>query len=125
MPTQLEEGIVIFNATKHGLYFQKGDGSIVYAPVDETINAASESKRVRMGGGVEYVNVRYKPTAFGDQQLIRIKENHPDAIVIGSNMCARAYPGRVFSPIPVKAERENYNRLLLNVYNRFNTHEGD
>lgn len=125
MPTKLEEGIVIFNATKHGLYFQTGDGSIVYAPVDETINAASESKRVRLTGCVEYVNVRYKPTSFGDLQVNRIHRQYPGVIIIGSNLAARAYPGKVFSPIPKKAERENYNRILLNVHNRFNTHEGD
>lgn len=125
MPTEITPEIVIFNATKHGLYFQRDDGVIIYAPVDETINCASESDRIRKEGPVEYVNVRYKPTVFGDQQIARIRKEYPKAIIIGSNLAARAYPGYVFSPIPFKGERADYNRILVNIHNRFNTHEGD
>jgi len=125
MPTEITPEIVIFNATKHGLYFQRDDGVIIYAPVDEVISCASESDRIRKEGPVEYVNVRYKPTVFGEQQIARIRGEHPKAIIIGSNLAARAYPGYIFSPIPFKGERTDYNRILVNVHNRFNTHEGD
>lgn len=102
----LPNGVKIFNATADTLIFDRYDWlATIRVPVDQTIGAGRGRTRV-------YEYPYHPPSGYG--RYVFIKEVYDGdkegrelldkiawgVVVVGSEIAARAYPGRVVVPVP-------------------------
>lgn len=102
MPVTLPSGLEIYNATPHELIFFSYDWEPqeVEVPSDDVISTDSRTVTVGFDKGVELVRTIFTPRVSGVYLLDRIKENYPNALVVGSHVAAQTYVGQVVAPLP-------------------------
>jgi hypothetical protein len=119
MPVRLPNGVTVVNVTPHDFVFYE-DGWIepITVPTDEVINAMPITENIKKGTGYHFVHVTYHKTDEGIEIIKEIRENHPDAVIVGSIIAAQAYPGEVVAPTPYKSTRYDKSMRLVKP-NRF------
>lgn len=118
MPTRLPNGLLIYNMTPHPLHFQT-DAGIVTAPSDGRVDAVPITKEVEGNKRYTLNNVRFVADKQTLEELRKIKEAEPDALIVGSMIAAKAYPSLVVYSVPVLRSR-GQTRLLVRS-DRFST----
>jgi len=95
----------IINTTPHPITLQSPNGH-VYAvqPCGVVLGAEPVEKYVghHKTTGAKLVRVCFMPNKEMGGKLVRLETEHPDAIIVGSMIAARAFPGRVFALVPVE-----------------------
>jgi hypothetical protein len=127
LPTKLPSGLIIYNVCAHDLHFWcgRGDGTIT-APSDGVINSLPVIHKVSEHNGYILTSIDYARTVAGDLYIKRIREECPEALIIGSIITAQAYIGDVVAPVPLRSVRRDSSSNLsirLNRSNRFATFE--
>lgn len=103
MPTELPNGIAIFNATPHNLNFwNPKTRDVTVAKSDMTINTRPVETVQEKWNGAEFVTVEYYPDDNGLDLIKFIREEYPGVLIVGSVLSAMAYPGEVVASIPLK-----------------------
>lgn len=94
----------IINTRPHFLRFQTASGEVYIVPSSrEIISAVTVEVFVKKGNnGIGLVRPEYRPTPEGWKTLKKLKEKHPNAIIVGSILTAQAYPGEIYAPVPLK-----------------------
>jgi hypothetical protein len=123
MPTTLATGVVVWNATPHEMHFYCGDGVVVSAPSDTIINATPVTRRVEEHPTYHIVELHFQPLPLGEQIIREIREETPDALIVGSIIAAQAYPGEVVASVPLQSQRyrKEYAQRLVRS-DRFTTY---
>lgn len=118
----LPNGITVFNATPHDIYFwDEGWDSPVQVPIDALVNAETvETSIVESRNGIDFVAVQFVPTTEGQAIIDQALAAGAD-IVAGSIIAAQAYRGRVaamlaapgYERVPPAEKRMNPYRFLV------------
>ncbi|RLG44269.1 MAG: hypothetical protein DRN81_04905 [Thermoproteota archaeon] len=85
---RLSNEVEIVNCTIHDLQFE--DGTIV-KPCGFQLMADIEEIPVETHDNYKIIRLSPKPTMHGLKELEIIRKNHPNAIIIGNVLSARAY----------------------------------
>lgn len=112
MPTRLPNGVLVFNLTPHDLDFPTENGMVV-APSDGMLDAVPVSTLVVDKGLYTINHVRFVGSDIGKQMIRDIRSTHPDALIIGSMIAARAYPKDVVYGVPIAKGRDRKNNRSL------------
>jgi len=111
--------ITIFNATPHPINFEV-NGEVETVEQDVVISATPTEEVVSVNGAITFVRTVFKPTEEGVETVHAAMMSGAN-IVVGSIISAQAYPGRVFSMIPMPGfERVPPARKRMNP-RKFNT----
>jgi hypothetical protein len=103
MPTELPNGISVFNATPHPLnFYDVKTKEVTVAESDIILNTRPIETLQERWKGVEFVSVEYRPEDNGLDLLRFIHREHPESLIVGSVLAAMAYPGEVVASIPLK-----------------------
>lgn len=105
--------VQIINVTPHPMNFETPDGEIVTVPPSgfETrarVNSISNGTF----GGAELIISEYEGTEVGKRLVNKLADYNPDAIIVGSALSAKAYPGIVFKGIPVRRPEGNGFKVM-------------
>lgn len=79
----------------------------------------------RLNNLVTLGSTKFKPLPQGIGLINEIKHNNPDAIIVGSYIASKAYPGLVVSLVSlpgyerVRADIKKTNPFLYNIYTEF------
>lgn len=94
---------MIVNTTPHPISFRAGDGTdYEVPPCGILINArVVETNAGRHQSGAELVKTSFEASPEAIESLDRLEAENPGAIIVGSIIAAQAFPGRVFSLVPV------------------------
>lgn len=115
MPVKLLNGVTIYNVTAHNLNFwckdEKGKQCIIVVPSDAVVNAYYVNEKVFSGATYDLVTVQFKPLSECEEILDKFYAESPEALVVGSNIAAQAYPGRVLAPVPCRKSDRSGTRL--------------
>lgn len=108
MPIQLPNGLVIYNATPHDLWFGYL-GEPICCPSDGVINAQPTFEVAKRHPLYQYKTARFLPTPDGWEIIQTIdkkeKELGREYVIVGSVLAAQAYPGWVVAPKPLSNYR--------------------
>lgn len=111
MLVELPNRLKVINVTPHDLVFD--DQSWIHpirVPTHVIVNAKPVSyvqwTRQSASSPIEFVFVDYEETAYGRKLIDRIKEEFPDAVIVGSVVASRAYAGDIVTPVPLDGTRE-------------------
>jgi hypothetical protein len=122
MPTRLPNGLLIFNATTHVLIFHDAQWKHPNWKIVESdgrvINAYANVTKVKEVNGVEFVTTFFSPVPDGLNIIQSVREEYPDALIVGSVIAAQAYPEEVVAPVPWHRGRENKHQKQMRP-NRF------
>ena len=128
MPTQLPNGLEIFNATPHDLNFwDTVTKEVTVAPSDVVINTRPQEAIVDIWNEIEFVAVEYYPEDSGLDLVRFIKAEHPDVLIVGSVLAAMAYPEDVVASIPLRGgdrlkSRTTSRRVCSDRFTTFSAH---
>jgi hypothetical protein len=125
---KFSNGVRVLNCTKHALNFQEADGSVVVVEpsgftVDATVSEAKSRHRSNYFG-VDIVMPTYTSDVNTEERLdelqvslMRVKTDKPmPVILIGSQIAAQAYPGRIAALIPVTGfERAQWDQKRMRI----------
>lgn len=102
--TKEERGITYINTSPHIIRMRHEDGTeFIVEPSGVLINARPIDKPAYTTGlGVEFVVTEFVPSEESERMLDRLEEAYPGAVILGSAIAVRAFPGRVSGLIPVK-----------------------
>jgi|SRR6478736_86251 len=106
MPTRLPTGLLVFNSTKHDLYFWIEGADVFTVPFDRAINARCSYSIVRSEPLYRLNAISERGTRFGWDTIKEIKEAYPGIVIVGSLAAAKAYPGQIFAPLTLKHRSE-------------------
>lgn len=106
MPTRLPNGVLIFNATTHDLFFDvngvevtvKQDG-VLHAGIIYTVEKRTEHYEIVSGQ-------RFTQLLTGKEMIRKAREQHPEVLIVGSAIAAQAYPGEVVACVPVQRRHD-------------------
>lgn len=115
------DGVLYINATPNDIYFEHESKVIELPQSGYIINAYMQETTVKYSNGIEFVRENFIKDKEGTAFLKRIKEDYPNAIVIGSITAAQAYPGEVVALTPCKIcndishseKRMNIDKFLI------------
>lgn len=127
MPTQLPNGLLIYNVTPHDLHFWC-EGRMVVSHSDAVVNAYPIVNKVEEGKHYTLHTHRFVSLAEGEAILndIQEKEKNLDReyLIVGSIIAAQAYPGVVVAPKPVRSYRyQAHKGNRLNSPNDFTVYQ--
>ena len=94
------EGVLVVNTTPHEIYFEEG-GKVVKVPCGPMINAKAVEEVAGTVNGVTLVRTAFQGTPEGEEVIARIKEEAPEAVIVGSIIAAQAFPGKVVGMTPM------------------------
>lgn len=109
MPVKLPNGLLIYNATAHDLAFQCKD-EIVIVEQDGIINAKIEGSVLESHLNYDLLVNRYLPLPSGLAAIDTIRHNFPNALIVGSQIAAQAYPGEIVYPLPIARGKRGDNK---------------
>jgi hypothetical protein len=110
MPTKLPNGVLIFNATSHDLWFLVNGNEVLVKP-DNLIHAGILYSEVVVTKEYQLVEGRINQLLSGKETIKWVREHHPDALIVGSTIAAQAYPEDVVAPVPIQRSREERSRV--------------
>lgn len=94
-------GIKIINTTICPINFLTENGAVHTVPPS---GAVLEATKVQVPGNIRFkvqiIKTKFEPDAVSLNLLAQIEEEYPDALILGSQLAAQMFPGRVFAPIP-------------------------
>lgn len=106
MPVRLPGGHLIYNVTPHKLDFWCGtEHGVITVPSDEVINAQPVIKLVKDCGSYWLTTVDYTTLVEGLVTIENIKTHHPEALIVGSVICAQGYRELIVAPVPLRRTR--------------------
>ena|SRR5687768_10157837 len=112
MPTRLPTGVLVVNLTPHDLLFGVGNAVIV-APSDGVLNALPVNEMVYETTGYQLTNLSFRPMREGIAYIKRLREQYPDALLVGSNIAAQTYREEIVAPVPMlKGQAFQRKRLV-------------
>lgn len=112
MPFTLPNGLVICNVTPHPLTMAFGQ-DVYEVPVDKIINAKAVNVTVHNSGLYRLVSVNFVQTDEGNETIAYLKKKYPGAILLGSVIAAKAYPGRIYSPVRLDSARYDKGNYII------------
>lgn len=101
MPTLLGNGVEVVNLTPHPLWFACKEG-LVKADPDAVLGALPVNEIVKVEKGYSLTELRFQPLREGLDLIRKLKEKHPNALLVGSSIAAQTYRGEVVAPVPVR-----------------------
>ena len=108
---QLRSGVELFNCTPHPVVFTDDGYDVVAFPCGATLQATPVRRYARSQGKVEIFKTEYLSSGEGVVELYEILEKAPEALILGSIISAKTYPGQVVALIPAEGyERETFAR---------------
>ncbi len=91
---------MLINATPHDLVMTNEDGTeFTLPPSGYTLKAETSSVLLREQNGIQFFATSFSQDANTVRDLITIRNQYPDAIIIGSIVAAQAYPENVVALI--------------------------
>jgi len=93
-------GVCIVNTTPHEITFQDHD-QIISIPNCGTIINAKVVETIVSAGIPTFVKTDFIGDSTGEEAIISIRNQFPDAIIVGSIIAAQAFPGKVFAMTPI------------------------
>lgn len=96
---EFSNGVKVFNSCNHAVTFQDGDKP-VSVPQGYLINADFKETPHSEKGAATIVRFKPVPREDNEQFLKWFYEQHPDVLVVGSQIAANAYPGYVYVMTP-------------------------
>lgn len=101
----------IINVTGHVLDFWNQDGSqFAVEPCNTVISAGFREENIQRNGALHIISTPVA-TEEGNRLLLDLEGQYPGAIIVGSEIAAKAYPGRVASTIPAPGMRNGGRKL--------------
>ncbi len=93
--------IKIVNVTPHPLNFRDVDGNEFEVPLSGVVLNATPIEEVvgRHASGADLIRVRFEGFPEALDALEFLERKNPGAVIVGSMIAARAFPGRVFGLI--------------------------
>ena len=97
------DGVQIVNATPHEIRFQAANGEVVTVEkcgktlAARPVETALEYRR----RNVDLVKTVFRASEAGEAELEALEAKFPNAVIVGSIISAQAFPGRVYSLVPV------------------------
>lgn len=104
-PTKLPNGVLVFNATPHPLYFLCDEDAVVVVPSDKVVNAIPITETVLEHEKYTLNTVTFTYSMEGKATIREFKEREPEGLVVGSIIAAQAFPEEVVAPIPTRSDR--------------------
>lgn len=118
------DGLTIVNCTPHSINLEDRNGNLHSVEKSGiTLKANPVERRVFANTDYELVTTEFSPSEEGIQELSEIREQLPNAIIIGSIISAKAYSGDVCSLIPipgyerVSPKEKRFFAFKFNVFN--------
>ena len=90
------------------------DGEYIDVPQDSLINAGILYDDIETTPQYKLVSGYQFTQLHAAKEMIRwVKEHHPEALIVGSTIAAKAYPEDVVSPVPLqRRENRSSNRRI-------------
>jgi hypothetical protein len=100
---------MLINATPHDLVMVDQDGTeCTLPPSGYTLKAETSSVLLREQNGIQFFATSFSQDANTVRDLITIRNQYPDAVIVGSIVAAQAYPEDVVAlittPETIRAE---------------------
>ena len=96
------DGVQIVNATPHEIRFLSANGeTVTVEKCGKTLVARPVETAAGTYGAALLVRTVFEASAVGAAELDELEAAHPGAVIVGSIISAQAFPGRVFSLVPV------------------------
>jgi hypothetical protein len=124
LSTRLPSGLLIYNSCKHSLHFWTEEG-VVSVQNDEAINAKTTFNAKFPHNTYSLVSALDLPTQRGLEIIRRIREEEPEALIVGSVIAARVYKRDVVSVHLLKPDPKYNTELQLCSSDLFIVHLGD
>lgn len=94
------EGVLLVNTTPHPITFEEA-GVPVSVPTSKLLNARAVEESAGEFGGVSFVKTSFVGTPEGEALIEAIRQEAPDAVIVGSIIAAQAFPGKVVAMTPM------------------------
>lgn len=119
MAFTLPNGLVICNCTPHPLTMAY-EQQVFEIPVDAFINAKIDNRLIEKHKTYNLVNMIFLPIQEGWDIIKCLNKKYPGALLLGSIIAAKAYPGKIVSPVRLNSARYDKGNIIISS-NRFTT----